>query len=184
MKVFFAIILFISSSILPVQASQEIELVIVRSAHELLVKLDGSTLRTFKVAFGSGGRKAKQFEGDHKTPLGTYYIKRVRNSERFHLFLQINYPNVADAERALQSHIISKKEYNAIINAHMKGQLPPQNTALGGSIGFHGIGSETKDKIEIHEFVDWTKGCIALRNHEIEELNRYINLGTKVSIIN
>jgi lipoprotein-anchoring transpeptidase ErfK/SrfK len=41
----------------------------------------------------------------------------------------------------------------------------------------------TKDKIEIHEFVDWTKGCIALRNHEVEVLKRYVKLGTKVIII-
>jgi murein L,D-transpeptidase YafK len=184
MKTILVIVLFISSVFAPVYANKDIEIVIVRSAHELQVKLAGSTLRTFKVAFGSGGRKAKLFEGDHKTPLGTYYIKRVRSSDRFHLFLQINYPNINDAERALQSHIISKKEYQAILIAHVKGQLPPQNTALGGSIGFHGIGTETKDKIEIHEFVDWTKGCIAMRNHEIDELNRYIHIGTKVSIIN
>lgn len=184
MKTILAIVLFISTIFAPVYANQDIEIVIIRSAHELQVKSGGITLRTFKVAFGSGGRKAKKFEGDRKTPLGTYSIKRVRSSDHFHLFLQINYPNTNDAERALKSHIISKKEYQAILMAHAKGQLPPQNTALGGSIGFHGIGTETKDKLKIHEFVDWTTGCIAMRNHEIDELNRYIQIGTKVSIIN
>ncbi len=184
MKACFVILFLSLASLAPAQASEAIELVIDRSDHQLVVKKNGSTLRTYKVAFGSGGRKPKLQEGDYKTPLGTYYISRVRSSDRFHLFLQINYPSVDDAERALKTRLISKKEYRAIVDAHMKGRLPPQNTALGGSIGIHGIGKETKDKLEIHEIVDWTKGCIAMRNDEVEQLNRYIHLGTKVSIVN
>jgi len=168
---------------LPVHASGSVELVIDRSEHQLQVKKSGSVLRTFKVAFGSGGRKGKLREGDRRTPLGTYYISSVRTSDRFYFFLQLNYPNVEDAERGLKADLISQKEYRRIVDAHLKGRMPPQHTALGGNIGIHGIGQETQHKRDIQELFDWTKGCIAMRNDEVEELNRFINVGTKVSIV-
>lgn len=164
-------------------ASDAIELVVVRSEHQLIVMKKGVTLRTFKVAFGSGGKKAKLRSGDHTTPKGRYKISKVRDSSRFHMFMQLNYPNMNDAKRALKNHTITRTQYRDILDAHYSGRLPPQNTALGGAIGLHGIGVETKDKIEIHQIADWTQGCIAMRNHEIEELNRYIDVGTTISII-
>lgn len=164
-------------------AIDNVELVVVRSEHHLLIVKNGITLRTFKVAFGSGGKKAKLRSGDHTTPKGSYQISRVRSSGRFHMFMQLNYPNMADAIRGLEDHTITRTQYRKILDAHSKGKLPPQNTKLGGSIGLHGIGRETKDKIEIHQIADWTQGCIAMRNHEIDELKRYIQVGTQVSII-
>jgi len=170
-------------SFTPALASEKIEVVIDRSEHKLIVKKEGTTLRTFKVALGSGGRKAKLHEGDHKTPKGTYRISKVRDSQRFHMFLQLDYPNMDDAKRALKNHTITRQEYRKILEAHNYGRLPPQNTALGGAIGIHGIGHETKDKLEIHQVADWTQGCIALRNDEVEELSRFIHVGTTVTII-
>jgi murein L,D-transpeptidase YafK len=185
MKAIFTILAMIAAalSFTSVFASENIELVIDRSEHKLIVKKEGATLRTFKVALGSGGRKAKLQEGDHKTPKGTYRISQVRDSQRFHMFLQLDYPNMDDARRALQNNVITRYEYRKILDAHSYGRLPPQNTALGGAIGIHGIGQETKDKLEIHQIADWTQGCIALRNNEIEELSRFIHIGTTVSII-
>lgn len=165
-----------------VKASENIELVILRSTHTLIVKQGDVTLRTFKVAFGSGGKKAKLREGDHTTPKGTYSIKSVRNSDRFHLFMHLNYPNMNDAKRALKSNLISRKQYQTIVQALLEDRMPPQNTGLGGAIGIHGIGVETKDKIEIHQLADWTQGCIAMRNDEVEVLSRYISSGTRVTI--
>lgn len=166
-----------------VQASENIELIVDHSERKLIVKKDGNTLRTFDVALGSGGKKAKLQRGDHKTPKGSYRISKIRDSNRFHMFFQINYPNMKDASRALKNRVISREQYQDILDAHSYGKLPPQNTALGGAIGFHGIGHETKDKLEIHEIADWTQGCIALRNDEIEELSRFVHVGTTVSII-
>jgi len=163
--------------------NENIELVVLRSQHQLVVKKAGITLRTFKVAFGSGGKKAKRREGDHTTPKGEYLISKMRDSGRFHYFIQLNYPNMADATRALKNHTISRQQYRNILDAHNSGRMPPQNTALGGAIGLHGIGLETQDKLEIHQIADWTQGCIAMRNHEIEELSRYIGVGTSINII-
>tara|TARA_R110002049_G_scaffold285705_12_gene467233 strand:+ start:1461 stop:2036 length:576 start_codon:yes stop_codon:yes gene_type:complete len=181
---FITITLFVISSLsLSVNASENIELLISRSAHTLSVKQGDVTLSTFKVAFGSGGKKAKLREGDHTTPKGAYVINKIRDSENFHLFMLLNYPNMDDAKRALKEDLITRTQYRAILIAHIEGRLPPQNTALGGAIGIHGIGVETKEKLEIHQLADWTKGCIAMRNDEVEVLRRYISPGTKVTII-
>ncbi|MCX4186259.1 L,D-transpeptidase family protein [Methylophaga sp. OBS4] len=166
----------------PVMAKGDYELVIKRSEKRLVIQKDGVTLRSFHVALGSGGRKAKIEAGDRKTPLGKYHIVQLRDSDRFHLFLQLDYPSVRDAIRALKTNLISRDEYRAILDAHIYGGIPPQDTALGGAIGIHGIGAETENKLEIHQFANWTQGCIALRNNEIEQLMRYVDVGTQVII--
>lgn len=175
--------ILIVASCASANASDDIELLVLRSKHELIVKQNGNILRTFKVAFGSGGRKAKLRLGDHTTPKGQYYISKMKDSDRFHLFFQISYPNLDDAKRALKTHLITREEYRSILDAQLAGKLPPQNTDLGGAIGIHGIGVETKNKLAIHEVADWTQGCIAMRNDYIEELGRYINVGTPINIV-
>ncbi len=168
---------------LPVVAIEDYEILIKRSEKRLIIQKDGEVLRSFHVALGSGGSKPKLKSGDRLTPLGKYHIVQVRDSDRFHLFIQLDYPSVRDAINALKEDRISKAQYRKILDAHIFGNLPPQNTPLGGAIGIHGIGVETKDKLEIHEIADWTQGCIALRNNEVEQLTQYISKGTQVTII-
>jgi lipoprotein-anchoring transpeptidase ErfK/SrfK len=90
---------------------------------------------------------------------------------------------MSDATRALRSNTITREQYRTILNAHVFGQQPPQDTALGGAIGIHGIGLETEEKLRIHQNIDWTQGCIALRNKEVEELSQYVSVGTLINII-
>ncbi|MFW5427175.1 MAG: L,D-transpeptidase family protein [Methylophagaceae bacterium] len=179
-KIVFIIICMLCTS---ASASEEVELIVIRSEHKLLIVKNDVVLNSFRVALGSGGRKAKLQRGDHTTPKGSYSIKRMRDSERFYSFLQLDYPSVNDAIIALKSKLITKADYNAILDAHIAGKIPPQDTPLGGSIGIHGIGVETQDRIEIHQIADWTQGCIALRNGEVDVLKRYIKIGTEVTII-
>ncbi|MCC5797538.1 MAG: L,D-transpeptidase family protein [Methylophaga sp.] len=160
-----------------------VELLVVHSQNKLLVKQDDLTLRTFRVALGSGGREHKQMEGDRRTPLGTYRITEVRPSDRWHTFLQMNYPNMDDARIGLRNGLITREQYRAILQAHVYGELPPQNTPLGGAIGIHGIGEETEERLNIHEIANWTQGCIAMRNHEVKELLMYISEGANITII-
>jgi murein L,D-transpeptidase YafK len=165
-----------------VYASETVELLLARSERKLFVKKDGETLKSYQVALGSGGAH-KLLQGDNKTPTGNYRITKVRESDKFHLFLQLNYPNMSDATRALRSNTITREQYRTILNAHVFGQQPPQDTALGGAIGIHGIGLETEEKLRIHQNIDWTQGCIALRNKEVEELSQYVSVGTLINII-
>ena len=78
--------------------------------------------------------------------------------------------------------LITKEKYNTILSALSRRETPPQNTALGGAIGIHGIGEESQEKIEMHGTLDWTQGCIALRNHEIDDLLSFLSVGIRVVI--
>lgn len=164
-------------------ASDGIELVIVRSENKLLVRKDDKTVRSFKVAFGSGGRQPKMQEGDRRTPKGHYRIRDIRSSDRFYLFMHLDYPNMDDAKQALKDGRITRKQYRQILAAFIYNETPPQNTPLGGQIGIHGIGDETPDKLEIHEVANWTQGCIAMRNAEVRELAMWVEKGTPVIIV-
>ena len=87
-----------------------------------------------------------------------------------------------DAFYGLKNKIIDRAQFDAIIDALKKGQLPPQNTALGGAIGIHGVGAENAKKLKIHANMNWTEGCIALTNSEVTELSRLVSIGTEVVI--
>lgn len=160
----------------------ETEIIISRSDNTLIVLKNGIVMKRFHVAFGSGGRFGKIKQGDRKTPYGEYKVISIKSSERFHSFIQLDYPSVNDAEQAYFNHILTRDEYRSIVDAHWEGRMPPQHTPLGGAIGLHGIGKETAEKIEIHETVNWTKGCLALRNSEIDQIKPFITKGTTVLI--
>jgi len=139
-----------------------------------------SVLRTYhNIAIGSNGPSQTKRLQDEKTPLGDFRITAIKTSERFHLFLPIDYPTMDDARRALQDGRIRPGEYEALHSAWKKGKTPPQNTSLGGHLGIHGIGAGS---MEIHNNINWTNGCIALTNDQIEELAGWVTVGTRVKI--
>lgn len=134
---------------------------------------DGDKLiKTWRVALGMNPKPSKEKEGDRATPEGSYYICRKNPKSQYHLSLGISYPGPLDAERGFKAKMISENERKAIHEAHRKGETPPWKTALGGEIFIHGSGSKS----------DWTLGCIALENSEIEELYKLIPVRTPITI--
>ena len=162
-------------------ASYDIE---VNKKKRVLTVREGDHVRaTFPIALGRGGPGDKRKLGDRKTPIGTYRIVGVDNGTAFDTFLRLNYPNVKDAFYGLKSRLISRREFDRIVTALRNNQVPPQNTRLGGAIGIHGLGEETPEKVHIQNKLDWTQGCIALRNHDLHELRSFVDVGTRVVII-
>ena len=162
-------------------ASYDIE---VNKKKRVLTVREGERVRaTFPIALGRGGPGDKRKLGDRKTPVGTYRIVGVDNGTAFDTFLRLNYPNVKDAFYGLKSRLISRREFDRIVTALRNHQVPPQNTRLGGAIGIHGLGEETPEKVHIQNKLDWTQGCIALRNHDLHELRSFVDVGTRVVII-
>jgi len=153
-----------------------------KSDQRLRLRHGDTTFREYPIAFGRGGRGEKTQLGDNKTPEGIYRIVGINDSERFHLFLRLNYPNVKDAFHGLKNKTITRAEFDDILAALTKGRLPPQNTALGGAIGIHGVGVETEKKLRIHANMNWTEGCVALTNAEVVDLINYVGVGTEVVI--
>lgn len=130
-------------------------------------------------SFGRGGTSDIHLRGDGRTPLGTYHIVYINQRSRFHVFFELNYPTVDQARTGYQQGLIDKDALLQIEQANNDGQLPPQNTALGGDIGIHGLG---QGSLWVHRHFNWTDGCVALTNAQIEKLAPWLEIGTRVVI--
>jgi murein L,D-transpeptidase YafK len=115
-------------------------------------------LKTYRVALSSEPVGAKEREGDHKVPEGEYVIDVKNSHSRFHLALHISYPNAVDRQRARRL-----------------GVKP------GGNIEIHGLGKYGW-VAGLHRQVDWTDGCIAVTNEEIDEIWPLVPVGTPLEI--
>jgi murein L,D-transpeptidase YafK len=134
-------------------------ILVIKSQHTLTLLAHGKAIKVYKIALGSGGVGPKDHEGDRKTPEGNYVIDAKNTRTLWHLTLHISYPNAADRARAGAEH------------------LPP-----GGDIMIHGV--QKKDEylgVLQHNF-DWTYGCIALSNPELDEVSRLVPIGTPIEI--
>lgn len=135
-------------------------------------------LRSFVIALSREPVGAKLRRGDQRIPEGDYRIAGDPRPSRFHRFIPIDYPSIADADRAFASRLISSDVYHRIVAAHAAGRLPPQDTRLGGWVGFHGEGRRWRGDLDL----DWTEGCVAVADEAIDWLARHAGRGTPVSI--
>lgn len=160
---------------------RRIERIEVSRAQRLLrATCEGGGRLELRVALGRDGEAPKSSEGDWRTPQGDYRVSGPpRRSRRYHLFIPIDYPSVADADAALVEGRLSPREYRRILVAHARGETPPADTALGGEIGFHGEGRRWRGD---SEHLDWTYGCIAMSDTDIERLAATVEVGTPVAI--
>jgi murein L,D-transpeptidase YafK len=134
-------------------------IVVVKSKHTMTLLAKGQVLRVYRVALGRGPTGPKDHQGDHKTPEGEYVIDQKNAKSRFHLALHVSYPNSADRRRASD-----------------KGVDP------GGAIMVHGVEDRFAWLSPLLRHVDWTDGCIAVTNPEIEEIWRLVPVGTPIEI--
>jgi L,D-peptidoglycan transpeptidase YkuD (ErfK/YbiS/YcfS/YnhG family) len=130
-------------------------------------------------AFGSSGVGLKRRQGDNITPKGQYRLGWINPYSKFHRFLGLNYPSIADAERGLSNGLITKSTFEQIKRAHDRGAIPPQYTALGGQIGIHGNG---RGSLLIHRVANWTSGCIALENSQMDTLMNWAKPGMLIDV--
>ena len=162
--------------------ANDFDIEVKKSNRTLIVREGGQVRATFQIALGRGGPGDKQKLGDNKTPVGTYRIVEVQDKTRFDTFMRLNYPNVKDAFYGLKNEVISRPEFDRIVQALRHGQVPPQNTRLGGAIGIHGLTEESPEALHIQSRLDWTEGCIALKNRDLHQLRPFIDVGTRVVI--
>jgi murein L,D-transpeptidase YafK len=122
-------------------------------------------IRSYKVVFGPRPKENKMMKGDRCTPEGKFSVLGKHVSARYDKFIQIDYPN--DSSR-VRFELLKKK--GAI----------PANAEIGGDVGIHGIWKGGDEMIDMG--VGWTDGCIAMKNKDIEELYRILDVGVKVYI--
>jgi murein L,D-transpeptidase YafK len=139
--------------------TQADKIVIVKSTRTLTLMNGDKILKTYKVALGTVPVGPKRIEGDHKTPEGNYVIDAKNPQSQFHRSLHISYPSAADQQRARRL-----------------GSRP------GGAIMIHGLAKPFAYLGPLHRQTDWTDGCVAVTNAEIEEIWTLVPVGTKVEI--
>ena len=148
------------------------QIVVSKSKRQLELYSDGAVVRTYRVGLGLNPVPDKQREGDRATPEGDFYIFIKNPKSAYHLSLGLSYPNIEDAERGLRDGLITRAQRDQIVKAIRTKTAPPQYTALGGLIYIHGNGSSS----------DWTWGCVALDDKDIEELYKAVEVGASVKI--
>jgi murein L,D-transpeptidase YafK len=131
------------------------------------------------IAIGRGGPSPIHAANDGTTPLGHYRIAWVNTDSMYHLFFGLDYPNWDDAFEGFSSGLIDEPTLLRISHALGRGLVPPQDTPLGGHIGIHGIGNGDP---RVHRSFNWTEGCVAVSNEQIEQLANWISVGTRVVI--
>jgi len=144
---------------LPVEITKIDSVEVFKSKREMVIFSNGNKLKTYNISLGTEPEGPKQFEGDKKTPEGKYIFDRKNTATGYHLSIHISYPNEQDK-----------------IKAASFGKAP------GSDIMLHGIPNNA-DLIEsYYENNDWTHGCIAVNNNDMDELWRVIDVGTPVII--
>ena len=146
-----------------------------------LTVMDGERpqLTLHNLAIGRYGTSQAKRRGDNTTPLGRFRITRIDREADFHRFIGLDYPGVERAYQGFREDVISGAEHQAILAAHRRGASPPPGTALGGHIGIHGLG---RGDPRLHETMNWTEGCVALSNEQIDTLLSWVHVGMRVEI--
>lgn len=147
--------------------------------HLIIYKKGAAPIVFQNIAVGAAGVKEKLRRGDDVTPRGMYRVAWIRHQSKFERFIGLDYPSLADAKRGFESGRIDRQTFERIKHAHVVGEVPPQDTALGGFIGIHGVG---RGSLDVHRLANWTGGCIAVENGQIQRLLDLVHVGTLVEI--
>ena len=131
----------------------------------------GTAVASFRVGLGFAPTGDKRVEGDGKTPEGVFYVAQLVPNSSFYKAFLFSYPDAADAAWGLSQGIITQAEKTAIETAQQNCTTPPQTTGLGSWIELHGMGGSS----------DWTLGCAAIENAEIDQL--WATIGVRDTIV-
>lgn len=132
---------------------------VLKKERKMNVYSNGKLLKTYKIALGPSPEGHKEFQGDGKTPEGIYKVDGKNPHSLYHKNLGVSYPNDKD-------------------RAHAK----KHGKSAGGDIKIHGIGKTFGHLGKAHALSDWTLGCIAVTNEEIDEIYTRTNVGAVIEI--
>lgn len=156
---FLIVFLFAVSSVFAADVDMADKVLVEKNARRLTLLSNGRVIKTYEVALGHNPVGPKEREGDDRTPEGIYTIDARNAHSRYHLSLHISYPNPRDIQRAKKLGV-----------------------SPGGDITIHGILNGFGWIGDFHRLFDWTGGCIAVTNEEIDEIGRLVPDGTPVEI--
>lgn len=141
-------------------ATEQADLIVVfKSKRVMFLLKEGKVIKAYKIALGKVPTGKKTIQGDGKTPEGRYYIIGRNPNSNFYKSLRISYPNEKD-----------------ILHAQSLGKSP------GGDIVIHGLSKQVEFLGKYHIIDDWTEGCIAITNEEMDELWVLVKDNTPIEI--
>ena len=135
------------------------KVVVFKALRRLMLMRDGTPIRSYRIALGRQPVGPKVQEGDGRTPEGHYVLDWRNPQSRFYRSIHVSYPNAADRRRA-----------------HRRGVSP------GGDIMIHGLPAPAAEVGADHVKWDWTEGCIAVTNDEMDEIWELVDNGTPIDI--
>jgi murein L,D-transpeptidase YafK len=135
------------------------QVIVIKHEHTLTLLSHGRVLKTYKISLGGSPIGQKQQQGDHKTPEGRYILDRRNTRSRFYRSIHISYPSPEDRARAAQAGVDP-----------------------GGDVMIHGLPNGFGWLGELHRSLDWTDGCVAVTDQEMDELWQAIPDGTPIEI--
>lgn len=135
------------------------KVLVIKSKRLLMLLKEGEIFRTYKVSLGKQPNGHKTRAGDQRTPEGSYILDSRNQKSKYYLAIHVSYPNESD-----------------IRNAQIHGVSP------GGGIMIHGIPPNLDRAGKLITSTDWTNGCIAVTNSEMEEIWRFVPVGTPIEI--
>ena len=156
---FVLILLLMSAQLFAADAEKADRIVVFKSERKLVLMKGEKEIRSDKIALGPSPVGAKTRHGDHKTPEGSYVIDSRNAASHYHRALHVSYPNQADRERARKLGV-----------------------SPGGDIMVHGLPNGYGFVGKAHVLHDWTDGCIAVTNDEIDEIWKLVPVGTPIEI--
>jgi murein L,D-transpeptidase YafK len=136
-----------------------------KSDYELKVYDSNGWLATYPVVFGNKSLSDKKMEGDRCTPEGTFRITYKNPNHKWDKFMQFDYPTAESYEK------FNERKRN--------GEIPP-DAKIGGGVGIHGTWPGSEHVVD--NYINWTEGCISMKNEDIEELFTTIPMYTKIVI--
>jgi len=150
----------LSAESVPLGSNAKADRLIVVKHERTLTLMSGSTvLKSYKVSLGSEPVGPKQRQGDHKTPEGSYSLDRRNPRSRFYRSLHISYPT-----------------------PEQRTEFSKTKTDPGGDIMIHGLPNGFGWLGSLHRTLDWTDGCIAVTDQEMDEIWRAVDDGTPIEI--
>ncbi|HLN71781.1 MAG TPA: L,D-transpeptidase family protein [Prolixibacteraceae bacterium] len=135
------------------------KLIVLKSRRQLIAYSGGKVVKIFEISLGKQPIGAKEFEGDKKTPEEIYFINDKYPNSGYHKNLGISYPNLNDLENARRFE-----------------------KPTGGDIKIHGLRNGLGFIGKFQRWSDWTLGCIAVTDREIDELYEAVGIGTQIEI--
>jgi murein L,D-transpeptidase YafK len=153
------LLLFIGMLASKADVTKADQVIVVKSQRSLTLLSHGKTLRTYKVALGGTPVGAKEEEGDHKTPEGSYILDRRNAKSKFYKSIHVSYPNAEERREASQ-----------------------RGVSAGGDIMIHGLPNGFGWLGATHRAQDWTDGCVAVTDAEMDEIWDLVPDGTPIEI--